>query len=64
MVTHAETTRRDRRIDMPGYDPFDAGGSNYNLTLDSTNCKLISGIPEHRASLCQVKPVQAAHAKL
>ena len=64
MVTHPETTRRDRRIDMPDTTPFDAGGSNYTLTLNPTNCNLISGIPEHRANLCQVKPVQAAHAKL
>ena len=40
-------------LEMPGYDPFDADGSNYNLTLDPTNCDPISGTPEHRASLCQ-----------
>jgi anaerobic selenocysteine-containing dehydrogenase len=52
-------------LDMPGYDPFDAGGSNYNLTLDPTNCDPISGTPEHRANLCQVKLVQTtADARL
>lgn len=45
-------------LDMPGYDPFNASGSNYNLTLDPTNCDPISGTPEHRANLCQIKPVQ------
>jgi len=50
---------------MPGYDPFDSGGSNYNLTLDPMNCDPISGTPEHRANLCQVKLVQTtADARL
>jgi anaerobic selenocysteine-containing dehydrogenase len=47
-------------LDMPGYDPFNAGGSNYNLTLDPTNCDPISGTPEHRANLCEIKLAQVS----
>lgn len=49
-------------LDLPGYDPFDASGSNYNFTLDPTDCDPISGTPEHRANLCEV--TLAAEARL
>jgi anaerobic selenocysteine-containing dehydrogenase len=41
--------------DAPGYDPFGSGGANFNRTVDATIRDPISGTPEHRANLCEVR---------
>jgi anaerobic selenocysteine-containing dehydrogenase len=43
----------------PGYDPFAAGGVNFNLTIDATIRDPIGGTPSHRANLCDVRPASA-----
>jgi anaerobic selenocysteine-containing dehydrogenase len=43
----------------PGYDPFAAGGVNFNLTIDATIRDPIGGTPSHRANLCDVRPSSA-----
>ncbi|MDR3465582.1 MAG: molybdopterin-dependent oxidoreductase [Xanthobacteraceae bacterium] len=44
-------------LGLPGYDPFSAAGANFNLTVDPTLRDPISGTPEHRANLCEVRLV-------
>lgn len=41
----------------PGYDPFSALGSNYNLTVDPTVRDPISGTTAHRSGYCEVSRV-------
>ena len=38
----------------PGYDPFSAEGSNFNLTVDPAARDPISGTTSHRANMCEV----------
>jgi len=47
-----------KELDAPGYDPFGAEGANYNRIVDATVRDPISGTPEHRASLCEVRPTE------
>jgi anaerobic selenocysteine-containing dehydrogenase len=42
-------------IDAPGYDPFSATGSNYNLMISSAAIDPISGSVPQRAYLCQIR---------
>jgi len=44
-------------LGAPGYDPFVATGSNFNLTVDAAVRDPISGTPAHRSNLCEVTPV-------
>jgi len=39
----------------PGYDPFAAGGSNYNGIVDATARDPIGGTPAVRANLCEIR---------
>jgi anaerobic selenocysteine-containing dehydrogenase len=47
-----------READAPGYDPFSADGSNFNLTVDPSARDPISGTISHRASRCEVLPIR------
>jgi anaerobic selenocysteine-containing dehydrogenase len=47
-----------READAPGYDPFSADGSNFNLTIDPSVRDPISGTISHRASRCEVLPIR------
>lgn len=42
-------------IGAPGYDPFSASGSNYNLMISNAAIDAISGSVPQRAYLCQVR---------
>ena len=42
-------------IGAPGYDPFSADGSNYNLLIGNAAIDPTSGSVPHRAYLCQVR---------
>jgi anaerobic selenocysteine-containing dehydrogenase len=44
-------------IGAPGYDPFSADGSNYNLLIGNAAIDPIGGSVPHRAYLCQVRRV-------
>jgi anaerobic selenocysteine-containing dehydrogenase len=43
-------------LGMPGYDPFETDGANFNRTVDATIRDPVSGTPAHRANLCEVRP--------
>jgi anaerobic selenocysteine-containing dehydrogenase len=47
-------------LGISGYDPFSSDGSNFNLTVDPTVRDPISGTPNHRANLCEVRLVAAS----
>jgi anaerobic selenocysteine-containing dehydrogenase len=47
-------------LDVPDYSPFSAAGANFNRTVDAAIRDPISGTPEHRANLCEVKPMGMA----
>ena len=51
-------------LGLPGYDPFSPTGSNFNATIDPALRDPISGTPNHRANLCEVRLAshQAAEA--
>jgi anaerobic selenocysteine-containing dehydrogenase len=49
-----------KELNAPGYDPFGTAGANYNLTVDAMMRDPVSGTPEHRASLCEVRPTETA----
>lgn len=42
-------------LDVPGYDPFAPDGSNFNATVDPLARDPISGTPNHRSNLCEVR---------
>ncbi len=42
-------------IGVPGYDPFDSGGANYNLIIGNAAIDPISGSVPHRAYICQIR---------
>jgi anaerobic selenocysteine-containing dehydrogenase len=44
-------------LGAPGYDPFSADGSNYNLLIGADVLDPISGTPSNRAWLCEVHRV-------
>jgi anaerobic selenocysteine-containing dehydrogenase len=44
-------------VGAPGYDPFDAEGSNVNLLIGSKAIDSISGSIPHRAYICQIRRV-------
>jgi anaerobic selenocysteine-containing dehydrogenase len=44
-------------IGAPGYDPFSADGSNYNLLIGNAAIDPTGGSVPHRAYLCQVRRV-------
>jgi hypothetical protein len=46
----------NERLGMPGYDPFSATGSNYNLLIGNDALDPISGSVPHRSYLCEVSP--------
>ena len=45
-------------IDAPGYDPFSAEGSNFNLIIGNEAIDPVSGSVPHRAYLCQIRRVE------
>ena len=45
-----------KELDMPDYSPF-VEGANFNRTVDAAIRDPISGTPEHRANLCEVRPL-------
>ena len=47
-----------READAPGYDPFSADGSNFNLTVDPAARDPVSGTISHRANRCEVLPMR------
>ena len=47
-------------IGAPGYDPFTADGSNYNLLIGNAAIDPTSGSVPHRAYLCQVSRAASA----
>jgi anaerobic selenocysteine-containing dehydrogenase len=47
-------------LGLPNYSPFSSEGANFNATVDGMICDPVSGTPEHRANLCEVKPASAA----
>ncbi|MFT3894314.1 MAG: molybdopterin-dependent oxidoreductase [Anaerolineales bacterium] len=44
-------------IGAPGYDPFDAEGSNFNLLIGSKAINSVSGSIPHRAYICQISRI-------
>jgi len=49
-------------IGAPGYDPFSRDGANFNGMVDATVRDPISGTPEHRANLCEIRLAAGAPA--
>jgi anaerobic selenocysteine-containing dehydrogenase len=47
-------------LGIVGSDPFDATGTNFNLTVDATVRDPVSGTPSHRSNLCEVQLVREA----
>jgi len=47
-------------VAAPGYDPFGPTGANYNLLINATAGDPVSGTASYRASLCEIRPVDAA----
>lgn len=47
----------NERLGMPGYDPFAATGSNYNLLIGNDALDPISGSVPHRSYVCEVSPL-------
>ena len=43
-------------LGAPGYDPFSADGSNFNLIIGNAAIDPVSGSVPHRAYLCQIRP--------
>lgn len=50
-------------LGVGGCDPFDARGTNFNLTVDTNVRDAISGTPSHRSNLCEVRPVRESREK-
>ncbi|WP_428956483.1 molybdopterin-dependent oxidoreductase [Streptomyces sp. cg35] len=46
---------------LPGADPLDPGGSNYNRLVDHTTTDPLSGSAPLRALACRVRPIAADH---
>jgi anaerobic selenocysteine-containing dehydrogenase len=46
-------------LGVGGYNPFSQEGANFNLTVDATIRDPISGTPNHRANLCEIRPARA-----
>ncbi|MFO1159841.1 MAG: molybdopterin-dependent oxidoreductase [Reyranellaceae bacterium] len=46
-------------LGVAGYDPFAPDGSNFNATVDPLARDPISGTPNHRSNLCEVRRVGA-----
>jgi anaerobic selenocysteine-containing dehydrogenase len=44
-------------LGLAGYDPFSRDGANFNATVDPSVRDPISGTPNHRANLCEVRPL-------
>jgi anaerobic selenocysteine-containing dehydrogenase len=42
-------------LGLAGYDPFSPDGANFNATIDPSARDPISGTPNHRANLCEVR---------
>jgi hypothetical protein len=42
-------------IGAPGYDPFSAEGSSYNLVIGNDAIDPVGGSVPHRAYICQVR---------
>ena len=42
-------------LGLPGYDPFSAEGSNFNLLISPIALDPISGTPSHRSNLCEIR---------
>ena len=51
-----------RELDLSGYDPLTVEGANFNRTVDAGMRDPISGTPEHRANLCEVRPAEMTSA--
>ena len=49
-----------KELGAPGYDPFSPNGANFNGMVDATVRDPISGTPEHRANLCEIRLASAA----
>ncbi|MQA09314.1 MAG: molybdopterin-dependent oxidoreductase [Pseudonocardiaceae bacterium] len=47
-------------IGLPGYDPLDERGSNYNLLVDDEHTDPVSGSVPMRSLACDVQPVDTA----
>lgn len=45
-------------LGIVGSDPFDANGTNFNLTVDAAVRDPVSGTPSHRSNLCEVQLVR------
>ena len=44
-------------LGSPGYDPFAPDGANFNATIDPLARDPISGTPNHRSNLCEVRRI-------
>jgi len=44
-------------------DPFDANGTNFNLTIDAAVRDPVSGTPSHRSNLCEVQLARGSPAE-
>ena len=47
-------------LGLPGYDPFDDSGSNYNRIIDGVNVDPISGSVPMRATMCDIERAEQA----
>ena len=47
-------------LGVPGYDPFAPDGANFNATIDPAARDPISGTPNHRSNLCEVRRISDA----
>ncbi len=49
-------------LGIPGYEPFEPTGANFNLLIDASERDPISGTPSHRSGLCEVRLIEKANA--
>jgi anaerobic selenocysteine-containing dehydrogenase len=47
-----------KELELPGYDPYDAGGANSAMLIGSDLADPISGSLPHRSYLCRVRPAE------
>jgi anaerobic selenocysteine-containing dehydrogenase/ferredoxin-NADP reductase len=47
----------NREMGLPGYDPFDAEGANYNMLVGSDRLDPVSGAAAHRSQSCRLNPL-------
>jgi anaerobic selenocysteine-containing dehydrogenase/ferredoxin-NADP reductase len=54
--------QRNPDLKLPGYEPFESGGANYNLLVDTSVLDPVSGTSGHRSQSCRLIPVKKAPA--